>query len=79
MVYDTFNGNMERATQKAMLGAALKRGPLMEKSVIGLSDKAIQDAAKGLHSTEAQVQLGRAVQRMYGKYSESLARAAQRS
>lgn len=69
-VFDTLNGRIiEGTTQKAMLGKALKDSPLMERSVVGLSDKAISDAAKGLHGTDAQVQLARAVQRAYGKYA----------
>lgn len=69
-VFDTLNGRIiEGTTQRAMLGAALKRSPLMERSVLGLSDRAIADAARGLHGTEAQVQLARAVTRSYGKYS----------
>jgi hypothetical protein len=60
---------LEGIPQTAMLGKALKNSPLMEHSIIGLSDKAIQDAANGLQATHAQVELARAVQRAYGKYS----------
>lgn len=68
-VYHSLNGRIEGVTQTAMLGKALKNSPLMERSIIGLSDKAVHDAARGLHNTENQVALARAVQRMYGKYA----------
>jgi hypothetical protein len=69
-VFNTLNGRMENITQKAMLGKALKNSPLMERRVVGLSDKAIAEAAKGLKGTEAQVELGRVVDRMYGRYAK---------
>jgi hypothetical protein len=53
-----------------MAGHAIRSGQLMERRVIGLSDRAIDEAARGLHATEAQVELGRAVDRMYGQYQK---------
>lgn len=69
-VFNAVNGALETTAQKAMLGKAIKNSPLMERHVIGLSDKAIKDAAAGLHGTESQVALGRTVDRMYGKYAK---------
>jgi hypothetical protein len=69
-VFETLNGKIvEATTQKAMLGRALKESPLMERRVVGLSDRAIKDAAEGLKATDAQVALGREVHKMFGKYS----------
>jgi hypothetical protein len=69
-VFDTLNGRIvEATTQKAMLGRALKESPLMERRVVGLSDEAIAEAAKGLKATENQVALAREVHKMYGKYT----------
>lgn len=69
-VFNTLNGRIiEGPTQRAMVGKALKASPLMERRVIGLTDKAIKEAADGLTGTEAQVMLGREVQAMYGKYA----------
>jgi hypothetical protein len=69
-VFTHINGKfLEGVPQTAMLGKALKNSPLMERSIIGLSDKAIDDAARGLQGTHAQVELARAIQRAYGKYS----------
>jgi hypothetical protein len=60
---------LEGIPQTAMLGRALKKHPLMEHHILGLSDKAIDEAARGLQGTHTQVELARAVQRAYGKYS----------
>jgi hypothetical protein len=60
---------LEAFPQTVMLGRALKKSPLMERRIIGLSDKAIEEAARGLRETPAQVALARDVQRAYGKYS----------
>lgn len=70
VVFDVVNGAIEHTAQKAMTGKALKTSPLMERHVIGLSDKAVHEAARGLHATENQVALGRAVDRMYGAYAK---------
>lgn len=69
-VFGKVNNAFEQTAQTAMLGKAIKSGPLMERHVLGLSDKAIEDAAKGLHATEAQVALGREVDRMFGRYNK---------
>lgn len=59
-VFQTVNGRLESRIQTAMLGRALKTSGL----------KAIDDAAKGLKETPAQVRFGREVDRMYGRYSK---------
>lgn len=69
-VLDGINGAIEGTARKAMAGQALKNSPLLERHVVGLTDKAIQDAAQGLRGTDAQVQLARTVDRMYGKYQK---------
>jgi hypothetical protein len=69
-VLGAVNGTIEQTSRRAMAGQAIKNGPLIESHIIGLTDKAIHDAAQGLKGTENQVMLGRAVDRMYGKYQK---------
>jgi hypothetical protein len=69
-VFDQVNGRfIENTQQRAILGRSLKDSPLMERKVLGLSKKAAEEAAQGLRGTETQVELGRAVERAYGRYS----------
>jgi hypothetical protein len=68
-VFNIVNGAIEQTAQRAMAGKAIKQSPLMERRLFTLSDKAIHEAAQGLHGTHTQVQLGRDIHRMYGKYS----------
>jgi hypothetical protein len=70
VVFNVVNGTIETAARKAMAGQAIRQGPLMEGRLVGLTDKAIRDAARGLQGTEAQVQAARAVDRMYGQYQK---------
>jgi hypothetical protein len=63
-----WNGRIESQFQKAQLGKALRESPLMTERTVKLSHNAIEDAAKGLTNTNAQVQLAREVNRMYGQY-----------
>lgn len=70
VVLDSINGVMENTARKAMAGQHIKAGGLMDRRVVGLSERAIDDAAKGLTGTESQVALGRAVDRMYGQYQK---------
>jgi hypothetical protein len=69
-VLHVVNGAIENTARKAMAGQAIKNSPLIERHIIGLSDAALTDAAKGLRGTHNQVALGRAVDRMYGRYSK---------
>jgi hypothetical protein len=69
-VMGTVNGAIEHNARRAMAGQAIKNSPLMEHHLIGLTDSALSDAAKGLRNTENQVALGRAVNDMYGKYAK---------
>jgi hypothetical protein len=69
-VLGAINGTLEQTARRAMAGQAIKNSPLIESHIIGLTDKAIQEAAHGLKGTENQVALGRAVDRMYGKYQK---------
>jgi hypothetical protein len=64
------NGVIEQTARRAMAGQAIKNSPLIEHHMIGLTDKAIADAAHGLKGTENQAALGSAVDRMYGKYQK---------
>ncbi len=69
-IFDRLNGRLlEGVPQKAMLGRALKRHPLMDKKVLGLSNKAIDEVARGIQNRETMVSLGREVRRTYGQYS----------
>jgi hypothetical protein len=69
-VLGAVNGTLEQTSRRAMAGQAIKNSPLIESHVLGLTDKAIHDAAQGLKATENQVMLGRAVDRMYGQYQK---------
>jgi hypothetical protein len=69
-VFNKVNAPIEEMAKTAMLGKAAKTGPLMERSVIGLGEKAVKEAADGLTNTSAQVELGRAIDRAYGRYSK---------
>ncbi|HYZ62024.1 MAG TPA: hypothetical protein VE650_06175, partial [Acetobacteraceae bacterium] len=70
VVFNVVNGTIETTARKAMAGQAIRRGALMDKRLIGLSDKAIREAAQGLRGTDAQIQTARAVDRMYGQYQK---------
>jgi hypothetical protein len=70
VVMQSLNGRIEHQFQTAMFGKALRDHPLMSDHTIKLSKAALNDAAKGLSDTTAQVRLGREVDRMYGKYSK---------
>lgn len=59
---------LEGVPQTAMLGKVLKDSPLMERKIIGLSNKALDEAVRNEHGTATQVQLLREVQKSYGKY-----------
>jgi hypothetical protein len=62
------NGALEQTARRAMAGQAIKNLGLIDNHLIGLTDKAIADAADKLQHTENQVAATRAVNRMYGKY-----------
>jgi hypothetical protein len=70
LVFNTLNGKMERAVRMGMLGKALRNSPLMTEKVVKLHAAAIHDAMSGAKNTSNMVQLGREVDRMYGKYSK---------
>jgi hypothetical protein len=70
VVFNHVNARWEEMAKTAMLGKAVKDGPLMQRSFVGLGDKAIGEAAEGLKGTSAQVELGRQLDRAYGKYSK---------
>lgn len=69
-VFELVNAPLERAFQGAMAGKAIRTGPLMSDHVIKLSTQALEEASRGLKDTNAMVQLGREVDRMYGKYGK---------
>lgn len=69
-VFNKLNAPIEGVAKTALLGKAAKTGPLMERRVIGLGEKAVGEAAKGLTNTSAQAELGRAIDRAYGRYSK---------
>ena len=69
-VFNGVNGTIERHARRTLTGKAIATGPLMERHLLTLSDKAIQDAARGLFSTENQYALGRELHDMYGKYGK---------
>jgi hypothetical protein len=69
-VFNTVNGRAESAIQKAMLGQAVRKSPLMEESMVKLGQKAVDQAARGLRNTNEQVRFARQVDDMYGKYGK---------
>lgn len=70
VVMHDVNGFIERNTRMAMAGQHVRHGALMEDRALGLTKKALDQAADGLKGTPEQVQAGRAVDDMYGKYSK---------
>jgi hypothetical protein len=70
LVFHTLNGRMETQFQTAMLGRALRKDPLMSNRLLMLSKKAVEQAVEGLTHTEAQVRMGREIDRMYGRYGK---------
>ena len=68
-VLGSVNGVIEMTARKAMAGQAIKN-TFNERRLNALSDAAIDDAAKGLKGTEAQVALAREVDTMYGQYQK---------
>jgi hypothetical protein len=69
-VMGSINGVFENTARKAMGGQAIKNLGLIDNHLIGLTDAAIKDATDGLRHTQNQVALGRAIDRMYGKYQK---------
>lgn len=70
VVFNHVNGTVERLAKTAQLGKAIKQSPLMEKRMLGLSNQAVEEAAQGLRNTSTMTELGRALDRSYGKYSK---------
>jgi hypothetical protein len=69
VVFRQLNGRIESKFQTAMLGRALRDSHLMDPELPRLSKTAVEQAARGLLDTNEQAALGRAVERMYGKYN----------
>ena len=67
-VFDQINNRVEQGFRKAMVGQAVKND-FMDRSIIGLSDKAVKQAADNLKGTETQYHLAQQLHRMYGKYN----------
>lgn len=70
LVFDQVNRRIENNFQTAMFGKELRRAGMFDKGFLRTSDQAIKDAAAGLRGTDAQVALGRKVDRMYGQYGK---------
>jgi hypothetical protein len=70
LVFNTLNGKMERAVRIGMSGKALRNSPLMTERVVKLHNRAIQDAMNGARDSADMVNLGREVDRMFGKYNK---------
>lgn len=69
-VLGTVNHVIESNARRAMAGQAIKDLGFQDLHINGLSDAALEDAAKGLKGTHNQVALARAVDRMYGQYQK---------
>jgi hypothetical protein len=70
VMLDSVNGVLENTARKAMAGQAIKNAFGDRQVLTSLTDKALEEAAQGLRGTDAQVQLARAVDRMYGQYQK---------
>lgn len=68
-VFNDVNGRIEAMYRRGQAGKAIGSGPLLERRVLTMSDKAIKEAAEGLRNTSSQVELARTLERTYGKYS----------
>lgn len=62
------NGKIERGAQYAMVGKAIRDSGLLGDSTLRLSDKAFEQAARGLTNTPEQNQLAKVLVRDFGKY-----------
>lgn len=62
------NGKIEKTAQYAMAGKAIRDSGLMGESILRLSDKAMEQAARGVQGTAEQNMLAKAVIRDFGKY-----------
>lgn len=68
-VFRSVSGRVESKIQTAMLGRELRRSNLMDESFVKLSDKATDQAARGLENTAEQVRFARKLADAYGKYN----------
>lgn len=68
LVFNQLSGRMESGIQSSMAGAALRKGNLIPHDVPKLSQAAVDQAARGLKSTNEQAALGERVAQMYGRY-----------
>jgi hypothetical protein len=64
------NKFIEQSFQKAALGRAVKNQELMTPSLFRASQKAVDEAARGVLNPNTAAALGREVDRMYGRYSK---------
>jgi hypothetical protein len=67
-VFNNLSGRMESSIQSSMAGAAIRQGHLIDPRVPRLSQKAVDQAARGLTDTNEQAALGEKVAEMYGRY-----------
>jgi hypothetical protein len=68
-VLDTVNGRAEQFfRQGPMLGKVLKDSGLLDASVLGVSKKAMREAARGLTNTSTQALMAKKLNDAYGKY-----------
>jgi hypothetical protein len=70
-VFNRINAPIERFYKTAMVGRQVKREPLLENKVLRLSDAVLDEAARGMRGTSSMVQLGRELDRSYGRYSKA--------
>lgn len=68
-VFNVVNHYVEQQFQTAMFGKAV-RDTLLDDRLLKLSNDAMDQAAKGAVNPATAVQLGRAVDRMYGRYGK---------
>jgi hypothetical protein len=68
-IMHSVNGRMESHIQMAQAGREARLN-LIDRRMPSVSQRAVQDLANGLRGTNAQVELGRMVDRAYGQYSK---------
>lgn len=69
-VFNVVNRAAETQIQTAMLGKALRDSHLMTPELLRLSEKAVDEAARGALDVNTAADLGRQVDIMYGKYGK---------
>ncbi len=69
-VFDEVNGKHVESRVQARLAGKYIRREILDERTVAVGSKAVAEAARGLKGTHAQLELGRLVDRAYGRYSK---------